>query len=132
MEDNTEDARELVESFLTASMVPDPDKAASFLASGARIVFTGATEMTHPRDMAAYNATRCKWVKKKLGSFDIAATDDRIIIYSLGTLFGEWPDGTLFEDNRYIDRFEIRHGKITRIDVWNDSAERILLKASMA
>ncbi|EBY6508118.1 nuclear transport factor 2 family protein, partial [Salmonella enterica subsp. enterica serovar Agama] len=28
--------------------------------------------------------------------------------------------------NRFIDRFEVRDGKITRMDVWNDSAEWIL------
>jgi hypothetical protein len=48
------------------------------------------------------------------------------VVYSVGTLYGEWPDGTPFEGNRYVDRFEVHNGKITKMDVWNDSAERIL------
>ena len=35
-------------------------------------------------------------------------------------------DGSPFEGNRYIDRFVVRAGKIVQMDVWNDSAERIL------
>jgi hypothetical protein len=41
---------------------------------------------------------------------------------------GEWHDGTAFEGNRYVDRFVVRDGKIVRMDVWNDSAERILVR----
>ncbi len=48
------------------------------------------------------------------------------IVYNLGTLYGEWPDGTPFEGNRYVDRFVVRGGKIVQMDVWNDSAERLL------
>lgn len=129
MAETTEQARTIAKKFLEASMIPDPAKAASLLASDAKIFFTGGTVMTTPREMAAYNARRYKWVKKKLGIFDVAVADDSVVVYSVGTLFGEWPDGTPFEGNRYIDRFEIRNQKITRIDVWNDSAERIL-KAS--
>nr|MBZ5087801.1 nuclear transport factor 2 family protein [Salmonella enterica subsp. enterica serovar Typhimurium] len=50
-----------------------------------------------------------------------------VVIYSNGTLYGEWPDGRPFAGNRFIDRFEVRDGKITRMDVWNDSAEWILV-----
>ena len=53
------------------------------------------------------------------------------IVYNLGTLYGEWPDGTPFEGNRYVDRFVVRGGKIVQMDVWNDSAERLLAKAGI-
>lgn len=118
--------RAMVERFLEVSMIPDPDTAASFLAPGAEIYFTGKTRMSHPREMAAYNAGRYKWVKKKFRTLDVANAGDHLVAYGTGTLYGEWPDGTPFEGNRYVDRFEIRDGKITRIDVLNDSAERIL------
>ena len=49
-------------------------------------------------------------------------------VYSLGTLYGEWPDGTPFEGNRYVDRFTVRDGLIVTMEVWNDSAERLLTK----
>ena len=48
------------------------------------------------------------------------------MVYSVGTLYGEWPDGTEFSGNRYVDRFVVVDNKIVKMDVWNDSAERIL------
>ena len=125
-ENDLQKVREMVEQFLERSMVPDPDGAAEFLAPGAEIYFTGKTSMSHPREMAAYNASRYNWVKKKFRTLDVAPAGDHIVAYGTGTLYGEWPDGTPFEGNRYVDRFEVRDGKITRIDVLNDSAERIL------
>lgn len=119
-------AAALVQELLDATMVPDPDTAATFMAPGATITFTGGVQFSRPHDIAAYNGSRYKWVKKKYGSYDVAAGTEGTVVYSLGTLYGEWPDGTPFEDTRYIDRFVIRDGKITRWDVWNDSAERIL------
>ena len=38
------------------------------------------------------------------------------------------PDGTPFDENRYVDRFVVRGGKIVQMDVWNDSAERLIAK----
>ena len=69
---------------------------------------------------------RYKWVKKRMDTFDVAKGANGTVVYSVGTLYGEWPDGTPFEGNRYVDRFEVRNGKIVKMDVWNDSAERIL------
>ena len=51
---------------------------------------------------------------------------DETIVYSIGTLYGAWPDRTPFEGNRYVDRFVVKDGRIVKMDVWNDSAERIL------
>ena len=57
---------------------------------------------------------------------DVVPGRGETIVYNLGTLYGEWPDGTPFEGNRYVDRFVVRGGKIVQMDVWNDSAERLL------
>ena len=59
--------------------------------------------------------------------FDVAPGDGETVVYSVGTLYGEWPDGTPFEGNRYVDRFVVREGMIVKMDVWNDSAERLLV-----
>lgn len=131
-EDEVREARTIVERFLETSMIPDPDGAARLLAPDAEIYFTGKTRMSHPREMAAYNAARYKWVKKAFATLDIAPAEDHIVAYGTGTLYGEWPDGTPFDGNRYVDRFEIRNGRITRIDVLNDSAERILKRQAGA
>jgi hypothetical protein len=54
------------------------------------------------------------------------------VVYSLGTLYGEWPDGTAFEGNRYVDRYVVKDGLIVQMDVWNDSAEWLLIRAGLA
>ena len=59
---------------------------------------------------------------------DVVPGVDETIVYNVGTLYGEWPDGTPFDGNRYVDRFVVRAGKIVQMDVWNDSAERLLVR----
>lgn len=121
-------AAEIVERFLVASMVPDPETAAHYIAADLKITFTGGRKYGHPRETAAFNAGRYKWVKKKMERTDVVAGDGETVVYNLGTLYGAWPDGTPFEGNRYVDRFVVRGGKIVQMDVWNDSAERLLTR----
>ena len=119
---------EIVRAYLEASMVPDPDRASAYMAPSAPITFTGGRVFDHPRGPTGFNAKRYKWVKKKMERFDVCPADDETVVYSVGTLYGEWPDGTPFEGNRYVDRFVVRDGVIVKMDVWNDSAERILVR----
>jgi ketosteroid isomerase-like protein len=126
--DATAEAAVVVERFLEASMVPDPETAARYITPNIVITFTGGRAFGHPRESTAFNALRYKWVKKKMERTDIVAGLDETIVYNLGTLYGEWPDGTPFEGNRYVDRFVVRGGKIVQMDVWNDSAERLLTR----
>ncbi|EDY7007272.1 nuclear transport factor 2 family protein [Salmonella enterica] len=121
-----ENAVAIVKEFLVASMIPDAERAATYMHPEVKITFTGGRAMAGAADIAQFNGARYKWVKKALGEFDAVQHDDYVVIYSNGTLYGEWPDGRPFADNRFIDRFEVRDGKITRMDVWNDSAEWIL------
>ena len=124
--DETTAAAEIVEKFLVASMVPDPETAARYIAEISPLTFTGGRKFSHPRETTAFNAKRYKWVKKKMERTDVVPGPGETIVYNIGTLYGEWPDGTPFEGNRYVDRFVVRGGKIVQMDVWNDSAERIL------
>ena len=95
-----------------------------------KITFTGGRKYSHPRETTAFNARRYKWVKKKMERTDVVPGHGETIVYNLGTLYGEWPDGTPFEGNRYVDRFVVRGGKIVQMDVWNDSAERLLTRTA--
>ena len=122
----SENAVAIVKAFLVASMIPDAERAATFMHPEVKITFTGRREMVGAADIACFNGERYKWVKKSLGEFDAVAHADCVVVYSNGTLYGEWPDGRAFAGNRYIDRFEVRDGKITHMDVWNDSAEWLL------
>lgn len=118
----------LVRDFLEASMVPDPERAATYMAENVVITFTGGRVYSHPSGTTGFNARRYAWVKKRMDRFDVCPGDGEIVVYSVGTLYGEWPDGEPFEGNRYVDRFVVRNGEIVAMDVWNDSAERILIR----
>ena len=119
---------EIVRVYLETHMIPDPEAAARYGAPNFELTFTGGRKFDTPTGATGFNARRYKWVKKKMERFETVPGEDETIVYSLGTLYGEWSDGTPFEGNRYIDRFVVRDGLIVSQDVWNDSAERLLIK----
>jgi hypothetical protein len=126
-------AAEVVDEFLRLIMIPDPAAASRYTAPGLRIRFTGGRAMSEPAQCTAFNATRYKWVKKRIERTEtVAGGGEETVVYSLGTLHGQWPDGTPFEGNRYVDRYVVRAGLITHMDVWNDSAEWLLVRAGLA
>jgi ketosteroid isomerase-like protein len=132
--DPVAEARKVVETYLERSMVPDPEGAAAFIGDEFRLVFTGGRRMAGPADSAAFNAKRYKWVKKRFLRTDAALDPETgdVHVYNTGHLYGEWPDGTPFDGNRYMDIFTVRDGKIVSTDVWNDSAEILLDRAGIA
>lgn len=115
-----------VKDYLDASMAQDPERAARHVATPFLVRFTGNRHFDAPSGPTSFNAARYKWVKKRIERYDVVAGEGETIIYSLGYLYGEWPDGTAFDHNRYVDRFVVRDGLIIETDVWNDSAEWIL------
>jgi hypothetical protein len=125
--------KEIVEEFLRVIMIPDPVAASAFIAPDIRIRFTGAREMRSTAECSTFNAQRYRWVKKRCEHTDQVSggNDEETTVYSVGTLYGEWPDGEPFSGNRYVDRYVLRRGKIVQMDVWNDSAERMLLRAGL-
>ncbi len=127
-------AGECVEEFLRIIMIPDPESARAFVSPELRIWFTGGREMSQPSECSAFNASRYAWVKKRFERTDVVvgATEDEAIVYNIGTLYGAWLDGTPFEGNRYVDRYVVRQGKIVQMEVWNDSAEWLLVRAGLA
>ncbi|RAP42002.1 hypothetical protein BYZ73_06495 [Rhodovulum viride] len=134
MTDPAAEAKRIVEAYLERSMIPDPEGAAAFLAEDFRMSFTGGRKFGGPADSAGFNGKRYGWVKKRFLRTD-AVTDPEtgeVRVYNTGHLYGEWPDGTPFDGNRYIDIFTVRDGKIVSTDVWNDSAEILLDRAGLA
>lgn len=125
---------ETVDEFLRLVMIPDPAAASRHTAPDLRITFTGGRSMRSPAETTAFNAARYRWVKKRIERTETVAggSDDETVVYSLGTLHGQWPDGTPFEGNRYVDRYVLRRGLIVQMDVWNDSAEWLLVRAGLA
>jgi hypothetical protein len=127
------DPAAVVDEFLRLVMIPDPVAASRYTAPDIRIRFTGNRPMTQPGDTSAFNAKRYAWVKKKIERTEVVAggTPEATVVYSLGTLYGAWPDGEAFEGNRYVDRYVVRQGLITQMDVWNDSAEWLMVRAGL-
>ena len=124
----------IVDEFLRLIMIPDPAAARRYTALGMRIRFTGGREMKDPAECTAFNAGRYRWVKKRIERTETVSggTDAETVVYSIGTLHGEWPDGTPFEGNRYVDRYVVSRGLIVGMEVWNDSAEWLLVRAGLA
>lgn len=131
-------AADIVNEFLRLIMLPDPVAASQYTAPDMRILFTGGRAMRQPADCTQFNASRYQWVKKRIERTETVAADageatpTETVVYSLGTLYGQWPDGTPFEGNRYVDRYVVKGGLITHMDVWNDSAEWLLVRAGLA
>ncbi len=131
-------AADIVNEFLRLIMIPDPVAASQYTAADMQILFTGKRAMREPAECTKFNASRYKWVKKRIERTETvlfnpdADKAGDTVVYSLGTLYGEWPDGTAFEGNRYVDRYVVRDSLITHMDVWNDSAEWMLVRAGLA
>lgn len=112
----------IVQAYLAAMEARDLETARALLGPGFMMIFPGTDAMTTLEQLIAWAKPRYRSVRKTYDGFD-ATQGDRPIIYCRGTLAGEWPDGTVFAGIRFIDRFELVAGKITRQDVWNDIAE---------
>jgi hypothetical protein len=131
---NTMSPGDIVNEYLRIVMIPDPQAALHFVSPHMQIRFTGGRPMKVPADCSAFNASRYKWVKKRIDKTEVVSggTDLETVVYSLGTLYGEWPDGTPFEGNHYVDRYVVSDGLITSLEVWNDSAEWLMVRAGLA
>ncbi|MFO1035211.1 MAG: nuclear transport factor 2 family protein [Geminicoccaceae bacterium] len=119
----------MVERFMLASMEGRREVTDVLMAPDIDVTFTGGRKFKDPSEVKGFNAGRYAHVRKKIERWDVAEAGEETVVYSLGTLHGAWPDGTPFEGNRYVDRFVIRGGRIVKMDVWNDSAELMLLRA---
>jgi hypothetical protein len=100
------------------------DEARSFLAPEMVMTFPPAAVYRSLDELVAGARGRYCWCDKVRTDWDAYTRDDgAIVVYSRGTLFGENTFGVRFDGVRYVDRFELVDGLITRQDVWNDLAE---------
>jgi len=115
----TETPEALVRRYLAAMEARDLTAARALLGPGFEMVFPGGRRMTTLEELLAWAGPRYRFVHKSFERFDGAG----VTVYAIGTLSGEWPDGTAFAGVRFIDRFETADGLITRQEVWNDLGE---------
>lgn len=115
---------DVVRRYLHSMEQRDIAAAESLLGEGFVMRFPGTAPMTRLAELLDWAAPRYRFVTKTYEGFDMMADAGGIgLVYCRGTLSGEWPDGTAFDGIRFIDRFEVAGGLITRQDVWNDIAE---------
>lgn len=114
---NTEEV--IVRAYLAAMERRDLAAAQALLADGFTMTFPGNVRMTSLSELISWSKPRYRFVKKTYDRFDTMSG----LCYCFGTLYGEWLDGSAFSGIRFIDRFELLDGLITRQDVWNDMAE---------
>ena len=113
------DGAEVVRAYLAAMEARDLPAARACLGPGFTMTFPGGVTMTALEDLIAWAAPRYRFVTKSYEGFDALGG----VVYCFGALSGEWPDGTAFAGIRFIDRFALQGGLITRQDVWNDMGE---------
>jgi hypothetical protein len=117
------EAVELVKKFLLTMEDRDLATAEVMMAPNATITFPGSKSYATQGEMVAASKGRYLWVKKSIDFADCLSKDRGHTVYIMGTLYGVNRHGLQFQDIRFIDRFEIMGGAITRQDVWNDLAE---------
>jgi len=120
----------IVWQFLEALADRDLATAEGCLAADINMVFPGDRHFGSLQELIAWSKSRYRWVKKRIDRMDTSGAGDGAIVTCYGTLYGEWPDGTLFEGIRFMDRFTLRDGLIVDQLVWNDLAEALLSKAA--
>ena len=124
--DGTErvDSSALVRNFLDLMQDRDLAAASRLLAPDFRMQFPGSPLLHRLEQLVERSGGDYRRVAKTYERFDESWTDDGAIVYCFGSLYGEWLDGTPFDDVRFIDRFVVTNGLISRQDVWNDLALR--------
>ncbi len=116
-------ATEVVKSFLVAMQARDLAQAQTHLHANFQMVFPGGQTFHRLEELVAWAITRYQRVEKTFTHFDESWQGDRTVVYCAGNLNGVWPNGTAFDNIRFIDRFEVVTGQLARQDVWNDLGE---------
>lgn len=112
----------IVLDYLTAMENRDLDTARKHLADDFVMTFPGSGELGSLEQLVTWSKGRYRYVQKTISTVDVAYGMEDLTVFVLGTLRGEWPDGTEFEGVRFIDRFVMHADRLVRQDVWNDLA----------
>ena len=122
----------LVREFLDAIDKLDPGAARRYVAPDARFVTPGGTETGSLDEIVMRLGQRFRQIGKKIERYDRVEMHDGDVVFVSGSLHGAWEDGAPFDNLRFVDRFEIRGGKIVLHEVWNDTGEARAKRAAAA
>ena len=113
----------VVKSFLDAMRRRDFAAMEKLMAPEFKMTVSGSSVFKHPREFAAQSGKRQKSARKTTDRYDEIPTVDGGVVFAMGSMAGEWLNGTTYSGVRYIDRFEVKHGKIVDMNVWSDMSE---------
>lgn len=122
----------LVREFIDAIDRLDVGAARKLSAPDARYVSPGGTQTGSLDEIVMRLGQRYRQVGKKIERFDRVEMAEGDVVFVSGSLHGAWEDGAPFENVRFVDRFEIRDGKIASQEVWNDAGEARARRAAAA
>ncbi|WP_249325831.1 nuclear transport factor 2 family protein [Vreelandella boliviensis] len=117
-----------VRAFLSAMEARDLACAERYLAVNVVMQFPGAAPMQRLSEVVEWAKTRYRRVSKTFFAVDLCShpkqgtSTTHSVVVCHGELAVEWLDGSTSTGVRFIDRFELTDGLITRQDVWNDLA----------
>ncbi len=123
---------EIVKKFLALVQDRKLSDAQMWLAEGAQMIFPGGQCFTDLSELVAWTKTRYQSVSKTFERIETTFKSQDASVYCYGTLQGIWSNGRHFKNIRFIDRFAITNGKITKQEVWNDLALAEVLKNDRA
>ena len=113
---------EQVHAFLSAMEARDLAGAEHYLAANVVMQFPGAAPMQRLSEVVEWAQTRYRRVSKTFHTVDLCTHPCQCVVICHGELAVQWLDGSTSTGVRFIDRFELIDGLISRQDVWNDLA----------
>ncbi len=129
----TNQAMTVVESFLAAVGRGDTDAASRHLDPGVRMLFPGGKVFSSLGELADASSSRYRHVDKHEMEYEARLEGNGdVVVFVMGSLFGENSFGVPFDHVRFVDRFVVRDGLILDQRVWNDLAESGVLRVENA
>lgn len=122
MTNSENDNVERVRAFLSAMEARDLASAERYLAANVEMHFPGAPPMQRLSEVVEWAQSRYHRVSKTFHAVDHCDYPNYSVVFCHGELTVEWLDDSTSTGVRFIDRFELTDGLITRQDVWNDLA----------
>lgn len=118
-------ASDIARNFLDLFERRDLAAAAKLLAPDFAMTWPGGAHFTSFEELAAWGKGRYRSVRNYYEAFEEAPVDDGTAVFVIGTLTGEFGDGTPFAGVRFAERVLVRDGKIAALHVWSDMADAL-------
>ena len=122
------DPQACVRAFLDAMGDRTLEKAQALLAPGFWMEFPGPVRFTELEALVAWSKPRYLSIGKTYDRFESVVShqqNGQTVVWCVGRLHGQWPDGREFSGIRFVDRFTVKQGKLLDQTVWNDLAETL-------